>query len=119
MINLLNTEYEALLTWARVGAEELEDETPFYALRKKIDVNNGISRYTLVIRYDQLPQQPTPGITQAPRGNTKTLELTRPPTPDDVIQALAGETFYPGLVYLTADPNGEVGWYNYEVFPWA
>lgn len=118
MIAVLDTEYEALLNWARVGAEQAEAETSFYALRKKIDSNNGITRYTLVIRYEQLPQQPTPGITQTPRGNTKTIELLRPPTPDDVIQALAGETFYPGLVHLTADPNGEVGWYNYEAYPW-
>jgi hypothetical protein len=119
MIDMLNAEYEALLNWARIGAEEAEQETEFLALRKKIDHSNVITRYTLVIRYEQLPQQPTPGITQAPRGNTKTIELTRPPTPDDVIQALVGETFYPGLVHLTADPLGEVGWYALEDYPWA
>lgn len=117
-MDITGEQYEALLVWARAGAEAADQEAAFLALRKAIDLEHLISRYTLVIRYEQLPEQPRPGESVAPKGGTKLIELTRKPTRDDVEDALRGETTYSGLIYVTADPNGEVGWYELEQYPW-
>jgi hypothetical protein len=112
-------EYEALLNWARVGALESDQEAAFLTLRKRVDAAHGIQRYTLVIRWEQLPQKPAPGILPTPQGEVIVLEQIRPPTPEDVMQALSGKQFHPSLVHVTRDPSGEVGWYDLEHFPWT
>ena len=112
-------EYEALLNWARVGASEGGHSIDFTAMRNRIDRLNGLMRYTLVIRYEALPEAPRPGISPTARGITKVLELLRPPTREDVIQALGEESYHPSLVLVTADPNAEVGWYELDRFPWS
>jgi hypothetical protein len=118
LIELTKHEYEALLNWARVGAAESEQTDAFLALRKRVDWEHDIRRYTIVIRFDHLPTMPAPGITETPKGNLKMLELLRPPTREDVMTALEGENFNQHLVWVTADPEGEVGWYDLDHFPW-
>lgn len=117
-IELTTHEYEALLNWARAGASAADQTDAFLGLRKRVDGEHDIRRYTLVIRFDQLPTAPAPGITETPKGNVKMLELLRPPTREDVMTALEGENFNLRLVWLTADPEGEVGWYELEGYPW-
>jgi len=120
MITLEDSEYEALLWWARLGAEELEQDTTYGEMRKKIDLRNKIRRYTLLIRLESLPQTPMPSskgtITIA--GETIVLEQTRPFTREDVVQALHNRTYAPQSVFVTRDPEGIVGWYQLDSFRW-
>lgn len=117
MIEMNEHQYEALLGWARLAADETGDSEAFWQLRKAIDLANDVQRYTLVIRYDTLPHRPVV-LGQAPFGETKVLELPRKPTYDDVIAALQGERYAEPQVYVTVDPNARVGWYELAKFPW-
>jgi hypothetical protein len=106
-------QYAALLRYGAVGATGLEEDVEFLELRTTIDAANDITRYTLLIRYQAVPQRaaplPSPGDTYPP-GETITLELLRRPTRDDVDTALRGINTIPDLVWLTPDPLGVVGW---------
>lgn len=119
MISLTPVQYEALLAWAKVGAEADGAGPVFLAFRQKVDSFNAVRRYTLVIKYDTLPQKPYLGMNAVPRGLTKVIELHRPPAREDVLAALRDERFDEPLVYVTADPNGEVGWYQLNDYPWS
>lgn len=117
-ITMSSLEYEALLNWAQAGAEMDDELTIYRAMRSKVDLDNNISRYTLIIRWEPIPQAYRPGLPTTPKGETKKLELTRKPTLDDVKDTLEGESWDPRLVWVTADPNGAVGWYDLDKYPW-
>lgn len=115
-------QYEALLNWARLGASENDETVAFLALRRALDDANAIRRYALVIRYTPLPELPWLGISPTPQGKVRVLEMARPPTPEDVLEALRDEAISLGVphhIYVTADPAGVVGWYEFERFPWS
>ena len=122
-ISLTSDEYEALLNWAKLGATNL-DQLAFLAMRRRIDVAHQIKRYTLVIRWQRLTEWNTviPGqaldALPTPRGETRVLELLRPPMRADVLAALEGEIFHEALLWVTADPKAELGWCDLEHFPW-
>ncbi len=120
MITLEDSEYEALLGWARLGAENAEQAIPFVLMRKAIDQRNKIKRYTLLIRIDTLPQRQMPSSQSGSiiQGETFVLEQTRPPTREDVVQALQGQAYVPQNVFVTRDPEGVVGWYQLDSFRW-
>lgn len=118
MIELNEAQYEILLDWAKTGAGVTGVTPVFLAVRKKIDAANSIQRFTLVIRYEGLPQTGFVGLTPSPREKTKTLEQKRPFTRDDVILALKDETYLLNQVYVTMDPLGEIGFYELDAFPW-
>jgi hypothetical protein len=118
MVALTIDEYEALMFWAKEGAGEFEQLPDFFAMRKRIDAQHNLQRYCLTIRYTELPQRPVVGDSATPKGNAIVLELLRPPTREDVFKALEGKNYHASSVYLTADPYGEVGWYELEAFPW-
>lgn len=123
-IALDRDQYEALLNWARLGASENDELPQFNALRKHVDLDHNITRYTLVIRWQRLtawgvsPARQALDALPTPRGETRVLELLRPPTRADVLAALEGELFHERLIWVTRDPRGEVGWYDLENFPW-
>lgn len=124
IIEMSIDKYEALLTWARVGAEQSNQGLEFRALRNRIDDIHGIDRYTLVIRWQRLtawgaiPPGQLHDAVPTPKGETRVLELLRPPTRADVLAALEGEIFHEALIWVTADPQGQLGWYELELFPW-
>lgn len=111
-------EYEALLSWARVGAEESKEELAFLTLRNRIDRAHGLARFVLNIRYTPLPERFIGKVPGAPREDLRTLELTRPPTINDVRVALEGLQYQSAQVLVTTDPQAQVGWYDLEHFPW-
>lgn len=118
MVALTIDEYEALLSWAKTGATELGQLPAFLSLRKGIDNQHRLQRFSLTVRYTELPQRPVIGATDTPKGTAALLELLRPPTREDVFKLLEGKNYHASSVYLTADPYGEVGWYELEAFPW-
>jgi hypothetical protein len=101
----------ALLRYAEPGAASLDETAQFLVLRTAIDDLNGISRYTLSIKWQSVPQgPPPPDVTEYPVMQTATLTLTRPITRNDVDERLRGETTGAGLVLVTPDPQALVGW---------
>lgn len=117
MATLTDNQYEALLKLAAVAYGG--DDPVFLKLRSDIDRANGLTRYVLVIRYEVLPQVVINGLSHTPKGETIRLEQTRPPTREDVDTALQGVRYHPSLVWITADPRGEVGYHELDNFPWG
>ena len=117
-IEMTPTEYEALLSWARVGAEAREELDTFLGLRVRLDRAHGLMRFVLHIRYTPLPERFVGVVPGAPREDMKTLELTRPPTINDVRLALGDTPHHDSMVLVTTDPTATVGWYDLEHFPW-
>jgi len=118
IVKLTRNEYEALLNWARDGAIEADAFVTYQALKASIDQSNGLRRYTLTIAWNVLPEARAPSLTAL--GTMKrTIDLARPPTKADVLTALTDEHYHESSVLVTADSNGEVGWYDLEHFPWA
>jgi hypothetical protein len=124
MIALSPEQYEALRAWAKAGVRDTTDGDELLMLLKRIDVEHNIQRYTLVVRWQRLvawgtvlPAEPL-GTPQTPRGETRVIELLRPPTRGDVMAVLEREIYHESLVWVTADPAGEVGWYDLAHFPW-
>jgi hypothetical protein len=118
-ITLQNDEYDALLVLARAGAEAGSQVEVFFNLRKQIDFANGLRRTAILVRYDTLPWVAGKEQLYGPRGETLLLELLRPPTREDVMIALSGKRTAPALIHVTRDPNGVVGWYELDLFPWG
>ena len=121
-VMMTRAEYEALLSWARLGAEEAGQYAAYLERRHAVDVANGLQRYTLVLRYDALPEQSLAaslegGLAVGPY--VKVLELWRKPTPEDVAAAMATVPHIAGSLLITADPLGAVGWYEVDKFPWG
>lgn len=121
MITMRNEEYEALVNWGKFGAEELEEDIAFAQLRKSIDARNGIQRYTLLVRYQPLPEKQGPNIVGASiiSGDTLVIEQHRPVTREDVLQRLEGVTYLQPNVFVTRDPAGAVGWYQLNAYPFG
>ncbi len=117
-ITMTSLEYEALLNWAKIGAEQNGETNTYEAMRSRVDLDNAITRYVLIIKWEPIPQVYRPGLPTVPKGETKRIELTRKPTLDDVKDVLAGESWDPRLVWVTSDPNGEVGYYDLDQYPW-
>lgn len=114
-VKLKRSEYEALRSWAADGVDG-EAEPALQALVTTIDRRNKLQRYTVVIAWTALPES---GYGTVLGGARKTIELSHAPTKADIFTALAHEHYHESSVLVTADPNGAVGWYDLEHFPWA
>lgn len=119
-IELVVSQYDALLHYAARGALALQATAEYLELRAAIDRANGIRRYALLIRYQQIPVGPAViGVTDYPPGLTIRLEQTRAFTRQDIDTALLDKATAPGLVLLTPDEQGLCGWtllddFNFE-----
>lgn len=121
MITMRDEEYEALRNWAIVGAEESEEEGALAQMCKSIEAKNNVQRYTLLVRYQPLPEKGTPSImgTSVIAGDTIVIQQRRPVTREDVLQRLEGLTYLQPNVFVTRDPNGAVGWYQLDAYPFG
>lgn len=116
-MNITTDQYASLLFFAAAGAAASGQTPEYLELRSSIDSGNGIRRYTLLVKYQAVPQQiPLPGVKNYPPLNQITIELTRPVTKGDVDAALQGISTSPALTLVTTDPQGIVGWYDYNTY---
>lgn len=107
-ITLTRPQYDALIT-AALDAD-LEQVA---RIRDIIDSSNGIVRYYLSIRWQDVGGTPPPRIELGkgwPEDQSYLLELDRPITRADVDEVLDQNTVNPVGVMLTPDKNGVVGW---------
>lgn len=111
-ISITESQYSRLLAFAGDGALQVGEETEYLALRAAIDKASGITRYTLLVRYQAVPTAPAVvGRFEAyPAGATARIEQLRPVTRQDVDTVLENKETLPSLVLVTPDPQGIVGW---------
>lgn len=111
MISMTQAQYDAMLRYASAGSTALAETAEFLLLRNAVDDLNAISRYTLSIRWQSVPEGvPPPGTTEYPPMQYRTLEMSRVITRTDVDEVLRGEVTLPELVHVTPDPQLLVGW---------
>lgn len=99
--------YSALRTAVLAG-----DTAEATRLLGLIDQANGIRRYYLSIRWQDVGGRP-PAVAEImnwPQNQTYLLELDRPIARYDVDQVLAQQARNPVSVMVTPDPAGRVGW---------
>lgn len=83
-----------------------------------VERENGIQRYFLHIRWQEVGGSPTPTnqFVDWPPNQTYLLVLSRPPTPLDVQDVLRNHaTNYTGVM-VSPDPEGNLGWKTLESF---
>ena len=107
-LTVTRPQYDALITAALAGntAEVLR-------LRSIIDAANGIKRYFLFIRWQDVGGEPPPRIELGkgwPPEETYQLELDRPIAREDVDSVLVQQAVNPTTVMITPDRAGVVGW---------
>jgi hypothetical protein len=115
-ITLTPPEYDALLALAFRA-----DPREGHALRARIDKANGVRRYTLFVRWQDLGVQPPRTIELGkgwPPEQSFLIELTRPITPEDVEGVLTAQAVDPVGVQVTPDRHGVVGWTQLEAYDW-
>lgn len=107
-VTLTRAQYDALTNAALSGnTEEVR------RLRDLIDKANGITRYRLWIRWQDIGGRPPPRIELGkgwPENQTYFLELERRITRADVNDVLRLNTKNPASVMVTPDPLATVGW---------
>lgn len=107
-VTLTRSQYDALLNAAHTGQTQEVDR-----LRDIIDAANGITRYQLWIRWQDVGGQPPPTIELGkgwPPGMTYFLELERKIARADVDDVLRNNAKNPASVMVTPDVDGVVGW---------
>lgn len=118
-ITLTQDQYAGLLNYAAEGALGFDLFDQFLQLRQDIDTANSITRFTLMIRWQSIPNGPPTPVAAGgtfPGGKMQKLELTRRPTKQDVLDALAPEIVDENLVMVTPDAQGVVGWSSLNVY---
>lgn len=107
-ITMTRTQYDTLLAAAKVG-----NPTAAASLGRDIDRVNGITRYFLYIRWQDVGGNPPPRIELGrgwPVDQTYQLELERPISRADVDDVLRNNASNPVSTMVTPDRNGVVGW---------
>lgn len=107
-ISITRPQYDALLAAALAGNTE-----EVYRLRRLIDEANGITRYFLKIRWQNVGGTRPSRIEAAtgwPIEQMYALELERPIALTDVEEVLRLRATNPADVHVTPDRAGVVGW---------
>lgn len=108
MITMTRQQYEALYQLARA-----QNSREANALRQDIDDANDITRFFLWIRWQDVTGSiPTHlnSFMNWPPEQQFLLELDRTPARVDVDAVLRDQAVNPAAVFVTADPQGVVGW---------
>lgn len=112
MISMTRQQYEALYRLARE-----HNSSEANALRQDIDDDNGIARFFLWIRWQDVTGAiPTHlnSFMNWPPEQQFLLELDRTPERNDVDAVLRDQAVNPAVVFVTPDPQGVVGWTEIE-----
>jgi hypothetical protein len=107
-VTLSRPQYDALISAALAG-----NSAEVKRLRTIIDQANGITRYSLWIRWQDIGGRPPPRIELGkgwPENQTYFLELERKITRADVNDVLRTSARNPVSVMVTPDPLATVGW---------
>ena len=117
---LTQEQYEALIYMAREGATTPQKKTELDQFLRLIEKANNITRYFLMIQWQEL-SAPLPQGTNFPEvwppKLRKTIELvTRPIAKVDVEEMLKKSASEPTAVLVTRDPAGIVGWTELDDF---
>jgi hypothetical protein len=107
-ITITRPQYDALR-----NAIIANDEAETIRLLSLIEIANGIKRYFLYIRWQDVGGTPPPRIELGkgwPKDQTYTLELDRAIARSDVDTVLATQARNPVSVMVTPDRAGNVGW---------
>lgn len=107
-ITMTRAQYDALIAAAHTGQTVEVDR-----LRDLIDEANGITRYQLWIRWQDVGGRPPPRIELGkgwPENQTYFLELERKITRLDIDDVLRNNAKNPVSVMVTPDVNATVGW---------
>lgn len=107
-ITMTRAQYDALIAAAHAGQTVEVDR-----LRDLIDESNGITRYQLWIRWQDVGGRPPPRIELGkgwPVDQTYFLELERKITRLDVDDVLRNNAQNPVSVMVTPDVDATVGW---------
>lgn len=123
-ITLNLEQYEALIALAKQGSPSQQQQAVLNQFLQEIEQDNGITRYSLYIRW-QDPNAPLPPGVRFPETWPPNLEfflqlLTRPICLNDVMQVVNSRTTNAQNIMVTPDPAGLVGWTqlsNYFVNP--
>lgn len=111
---LTQEQYEALIAMARLGASTSAAQRTLDAFLKSIEKANGITRYALMIQWQETDQPVPPNVTfpqiWPPEQRFFLENLTRPIAKADVNKVLESKARKPLNVLVTPDPAGVVGW---------
>jgi hypothetical protein len=114
-LTLTTDQYTALVALARVGAQSQNgDQLALEAFLVQIERNNGVTRYLLWVRWQEL-DEPLPATvsfpTNWPPNLSKSIQLlNRPVAKVDVEAVLTQYARNPTNVMVTPDPNALLGW---------
>lgn len=114
-ITLTQEEYESLVALARVGVVNSPNHArELAAFLSTVETRNGITRYFLAVRWQELNKPLDPGVRFPdtwPPTLSATIELiTRPISRADVDELLAARAENPTSVMVTNDPGQRLGW---------
>jgi hypothetical protein len=107
-ITMTREQYEALCTLAKAA-----DQPSAFSLQRTIDTANGVRRFFLNVRWQNVGGQPPTRIELGkgwPVDQTYQLELERPISRHDVDDILRINAINPVSVMVTPDRYGIVGW---------
>lgn len=113
-LDINESQYEDLLALALKA-----DPVTTRALRAEVDKINGITRYGLLVRWQDLGGQAPPRREIAkpwPPEATQYIEMKRRITRADVDAVLEKRAINPVDVQVTPDPEGRVGWSQLSAF---
>ena len=108
MLSITRSQYEALLATASLASPQVADQ-----LRLEIDAANGITRYFLYIRWQDVGGKAPPRIELGkgwPPAQTYKLELERRIARLDVDEVLRNNAVNPVSIMVTPDRQGVLGW---------
>lgn len=118
-VTMTPEQYDIIMKWARTGAINAQQQDQFFLLRKLLDATNNVKRYSLAVRWTPLGERPSGASGITPAVIITIGEFTRPPTPEDVPLLLSNERYDERSLTVSADPNGVLGFYELDRFPWA
>lgn len=114
-VTMSRSQYEALRT-----ATLENDQASAANLLKKIDKANGLMRYTYVIRW----LEASAGVPRKvdiwkgwPPEQQISVTVDQPLSKVDVENMVRNKGVNPVGIQVTADPEGVVGWYELDAFP--
>lgn len=113
-VTMTRSQYEALL-----GLADSIFSVDVRKLRDAIDAANGVVRYQVLVRWQDVGGKYPPRIDLGlgwPQQLSGKLELERPISKEDVLDFLASRANNPVSVMVTTDEDGVVGWTELDEF---
>jgi|HigsolmetaAR201D_1030396.scaffolds.fasta_scaffold19712_2 hypothetical protein len=119
-VKMSSEQYMALIALARVGVANAEQARTLEAFLADIDANNNVTRYVLLVQWQELDSPIPPGM-KFPEKWPPELRLfiertDRPVAKADVLKALSKKAKNPHQILVTRDPAGIVGWTQIDKF---